>query len=75
MGLRNRLYHHKEACRRWKVFQIRRHNKYFAKKLGAGLQSASSCYWDSTTDGTVVYRFESKTMHAITQVWALALTN
>lgn len=31
------------------------------QKTGAGLQSASSCYWDNQTDGSCTVRWENKT--------------
>ncbi|KAH1010864.1 hypothetical protein HUJ05_005102 [Dendroctonus ponderosae] len=32
------------------------------QKTGAGLHTASSCYWDSATDGTCTVRWENKTI-------------
>ncbi|XP_014256006.1 dynein light chain Tctex-type 1-like [Cimex lectularius] len=43
------------------------------QKNGAGLHSASSCYWDNTTDGSCTVRWENKTMYCIVSVFALAI--
>ncbi|CAH1367122.1 hypothetical protein MTP99_008364 [Tenebrio molitor] len=43
------------------------------QKTGAGLHTASSCYWDSTTDGTCTVRWENKTMYCIVTVFGLAI--
>lgn len=42
------------------------------QKSGAGLQSASSCYWDNQTDGSCTVRWENKTMYCIVSVFGLA---
>ncbi|XP_022650087.1 dynein light chain Tctex-type 1-like isoform X1 [Varroa jacobsoni] len=42
------------------------------QKNGAGLHTASSCYWDNTTDGSCTVRWENKTMYCIVSVFGLA---
>lgn len=41
------------------------------QKNGAGLHTASTCYWDTKTDGSCCVRWENKTMHVIVTVFAL----
>lgn len=41
--------------------------------VGAGLHTAASCWWDSTTDGSRTVRWENKSMLAITTVFGLAM--
>jgi len=43
------------------------------QKTGAGIHTASSCYWDSTSDGSVTVRWENKTMYCIVSVFGLSL--
>lgn len=43
------------------------------QKTGAGLHTAASCYWDSSTDGSRTVRWESKTMYCISTVFGLAM--
>lgn len=43
------------------------------QKTGAGLHTASSCYWDNTTDGSCTVRVENKTMYCIVSVFGLAI--
>lgn len=43
------------------------------QRTGAGLHTASSCYWDSTLDGYAVLRVDLKTMYIIATVFAVAL--
>ncbi|XP_065224708.1 dynein light chain Tctex-type 1 [Planococcus citri] len=43
------------------------------QKNGAGLHSASSCYWDNNTDGSCTVRWENKTMYCIVSVFGLAI--
>lgn len=43
------------------------------QKNGAGLHTASSCYWDNTTDGSCTVRWENKTMYCIVSVFGLAI--
>ena len=40
------------------------------QKNGAGLHTASSCYWDNTTDGKLSQR-QSQCMHSL---WCLGLS-
>jgi dynein light chain Tctex-type 1 len=42
------------------------------QKNGAGLHTASSCFWDSNTDGSCTVRWENKTMYCIVSVFGLA---
>ncbi|RZC40650.1 Tctex-1 domain containing protein [Asbolus verrucosus] len=58
--------------------KLKKHFKYVVtcsimQKTGAGLHTASSCYWDSTTDGTCTVRWENKTMYCIVTVFGLAI--
>lgn len=46
---------------------------FIMQKTGAGLHTASSCYWDNTTDGSCTVRWENKTMYCIVSVFGLAL--
>lgn len=41
------------------------------QKNGAGLHTASTCYWDTKTDGSCSVRWDNATMHAIVTVFAL----
>ncbi|XP_072377584.1 dynein light chain Tctex-type-like [Diabrotica undecimpunctata] len=43
------------------------------QKTGAGLHTASSCYWDSATDGTCTVRWENNTMYCVVTVFGLAI--
>ncbi|CAL4138484.1 unnamed protein product, partial [Meganyctiphanes norvegica] len=43
------------------------------QKNGAGLHTASSCYWDNTTDGSCTVRWENKTMYCIVSVFGLSI--
>ena len=43
------------------------------QKNGAGLHTASSCYWDNTTDGSRTVRWESKSMYCIVTVFGLGI--
>ncbi|XP_052001072.1 dynein light chain Tctex-type 1-like [Xyrauchen texanus] len=43
------------------------------QKNGAGLHTASSCFWDNTTDGSCTLRWENKTMYCIVSVLGLAI--
>ncbi|KAM9840756.1 dynein light chain Tctex-type 1 [Aulostomus maculatus] len=40
---------------------------------GAGLQTATSCFWDSSTDGSCVVKWENKTMCCIVTIFGLAI--
>lgn len=43
------------------------------QKNGAGLHTASSCFWDNTSDGSCTVRWENKTMYCIVSVYGLAI--
>ncbi|CAH8589679.1 unnamed protein product [Dicrocoelium dendriticum] len=43
------------------------------QKSGAGLHTASSCYWDSSTDGSCTVKWENKSMYFIVTVFGLAI--
>lgn len=43
------------------------------QKTGAGLHTASSCYWDGATDGTCTVRWENRSMYCIVSVFGLAI--
>eukprot|EP00047_Mylnosiga_fluctuans_P002830 m.226142 g.226142 ORF g.226142 m.226142 type:complete len:117 (+) comp11378_c0_seq1:33-383(+) len=43
------------------------------QKNGAGLHTASSCYWDNSSDGSCTVRWENKTMYVIISVFGLAI--
>ncbi|CAF0724954.1 unnamed protein product [Adineta steineri] len=43
------------------------------QKNGAGLHTASSCYWDNTTDGSCTVRWENKHLYAIVSVFGLSI--
>ena len=43
------------------------------QRTGAGLQLASSCFWDPKLDGSYVHRFENDTMYIIVNVFGLAI--
>lgn len=41
------------------------------QKNGAGLHTASTCFWDTKSDGSCSVRWDNATMHAIVTVFAL----
>ncbi|XP_039595667.1 dynein light chain Tctex-type 1-like [Polypterus senegalus] len=43
------------------------------QKNGAGLHTASSCFWDNTVDGSCTVRWENKTMYCIVSIFGLAI--
>ncbi|CAO3592947.1 unnamed protein product [Absidia cylindrospora] len=43
------------------------------QKNGAGFYAGSSVYWDNVHDGSASYRHETKTLYAITNVFALSV--
>ncbi|KNC50704.1 dynein light chain Tctex-type 1 [Thecamonas trahens ATCC 50062] len=43
------------------------------QKNGAGLHTASSCYWDNSTDNSCSYKWSNSTMFCITTVFGLAI--
>ncbi|XP_070781545.1 dynein light chain Tctex-type 1 isoform X1 [Enoplosus armatus] len=48
-------------------------NCIIMQKNGAGLQTASSCFWDNSTDGSCAVRWENKSMYCIVSVFGLAI--
>jgi len=60
------------------LMKINRPFKYvvscvIVQKNGAGLHTATSCYWDNTTDGHTTVRWENKSIHCIVQVFGIAI--
>ena len=43
------------------------------QKNGAGLTTASSCFWDKEMDGSCTVRWENKTIYCIVTVFGLAI--
>ncbi|XP_067844451.1 dynein light chain Tctex-type 1-like [Heptranchias perlo] len=43
------------------------------QKNGAGLHTASSCFWDNNADGSCTVRWENKTMFCIVSVFGLGI--
>uniref|UniRef100_A0A2I3HCA2 Dynein light chain Tctex-type 1 n=1 Tax=Nomascus leucogenys TaxID=61853 RepID=A0A2I3HCA2_NOMLE len=43
------------------------------QKNGAGSHTASSCFWDSSTDGSYTVRWENKTMYCIVGAFGLSI--
>lgn len=43
------------------------------QKNGAGLQTASTCFFDSATDGSCAIRWENKSMYCIVNVFGLGI--
>ena len=43
------------------------------QRNGAGLEMASSCYWDGKLDGSFTYKYENKTMYIIVNVFGLSI--
>uniref|UniRef100_A0A8C6R8A9 Dynein light chain Tctex-type 1 n=1 Tax=Nannospalax galili TaxID=1026970 RepID=A0A8C6R8A9_NANGA len=43
------------------------------QKNGAGLHTASSCFWDSSTGGGCTMRWENKTMYCIASAFGLSI--
>ena len=43
------------------------------QKNGAGLVTASSCFWDKEMDGSCTVRWENKTIYCIVTVFGLAI--
>jgi len=41
------------------------------QRNGAGLHTASTCYWDTKTDGSCSVRWDNAQIHAIVTVFAL----
>ncbi|CAD5206273.1 unnamed protein product [Bursaphelenchus okinawaensis] len=42
--------------------------------LGAGLNVSSTCYWDKNTDHTFAYRWESRAVIAVCNVYAISMS-
>ncbi|KAI8803438.1 Tctex-1 [Cladochytrium replicatum] len=85
--IQNAAYHHNKVAQ-WnsnivelclkKLTQLNKPFKYIVtctvmQKNGAGLHAASSAFWDSTTDGSTTYKYDSKTMYVIVSVFGLAI--
>uniref|UniRef100_A0A3Q2VKN3 Dynein light chain Tctex-type 1b n=3 Tax=Haplochromini TaxID=319058 RepID=A0A3Q2VKN3_HAPBU len=43
------------------------------QKNGAGMQTASTCFWDNSTDGSCTVRWENKSVYCIVSVFGLAI--
>ncbi|XP_050515181.1 dynein light chain Tctex-type 1-like [Diabrotica virgifera virgifera] len=43
------------------------------QRTGAGLHTASACYWDSVTDGTCTVRWENNDIYCVVTVFGLAV--
>nr|XP_055240189.1 dynein light chain Tctex-type 1-like [Gorilla gorilla gorilla] len=43
------------------------------QKNGAGSYTATSCFWDSSTDGSYTVRWENKTMYCIVGAFGLSI--
>jgi hypothetical protein len=43
------------------------------QKNGAGLHTATSCFWDNTTDGSATLRWENKSMYCVVTVFGLSI--
>uniref|UniRef100_A0A3Q4HUM0 Dynein light chain Tctex-type 1 n=1 Tax=Neolamprologus brichardi TaxID=32507 RepID=A0A3Q4HUM0_NEOBR len=43
------------------------------QKNGAGMQTASTCFWDNSTDGSCAVRWENKSVYCIVSVFGLAI--
>eukprot|EP00761_Pharyngomonas_kirbyi_P014124 gb/GECH01014154.1/.p1 GENE.gb/GECH01014154.1/~~gb/GECH01014154.1/.p1 ORF type:complete len:113 (+),score=21.03 gb/GECH01014154.1/:1-339(+) len=48
-------------------------NCVIMQKNGAGFHMSNSCYWDSSSDGTITHRFENKNLYCITTVYGVSL--
>ncbi|KXS09959.1 Tctex-1 [Gonapodya prolifera JEL478] len=85
--LQNQAYHHGKVAQ-WnsnvveqalkKLSGLNKPFKYVVTCLimqrnGAGLHCASSCYWDNATDGSATFKYESKTMYVIVNVYGMSL--
>ena len=61
-----------------KLTQLQKPFKYIVsciimQKNGAGLHTASSCFWDNQTDGSCTVRTEYKSMFCIVTVFGLGI--
>ncbi|KAI9188227.1 hypothetical protein H9P43_002618 [Blastocladiella emersonii ATCC 22665] len=85
--VQNNPYHHQkvgqwntnivEQCLK-KLSGLNKPYKYITtclimQKNGAGLHCANSCYWDVQSDGSATYKFESKTMYVIVNVFGVSI--
>ncbi|KAJ3337706.1 Dynein light chain Tctex-type [Gonapodya sp. JEL0774] len=85
--LQNQAYHHGKVGQ-WnsnvveqalkKLSGLNKPFKYVVTCLimqrnGAGLHCASSCFWDNSTDGSATFKYESKTMYVIVNVYGMSL--
>ncbi|TNJ27447.1 Dynein light chain [Giardia muris] len=43
------------------------------QKTGAGLHTACSAYWDTTTDGVAIVRWENRALYCVVTVFGVAL--
>ncbi|XP_053560601.1 dynein light chain Tctex-type 3 isoform X1 [Bombina bombina] len=43
------------------------------QRRGAGLHTASSSFWDNTTDGSCTVRWENRTIYCVVNVFAVAI--
>nr|CAH8822992.1 unnamed protein product [Trichobilharzia regenti] len=43
------------------------------QKNGAGLQAASACYWDASTDGYYTLKWENKSMYCFVTIFGMAI--
>ncbi|KAH3761682.1 flagellar inner arm dynein light chain Tctex1 [Pelomyxa schiedti] len=43
------------------------------QKNGAGLHTASACFWDTSSDASVTHRWENKSIYCITTVYGLSI--
>ncbi|KAL0245289.1 hypothetical protein GEMRC1_009368 [Eukaryota sp. GEM-RC1] len=45
----------------------------FTQKTGAGFHTASSAFWDSTTDGSAIVQYENNHLRVVVTVFGLAI--
>ncbi|KAM9328789.1 dynein light chain Tctex-type 1-like [Pholidichthys leucotaenia] len=43
------------------------------QKTGAGLHTANSCYWDTSTDRSCTVKWEGRTMYCVVSVFAISI--
>uniref|UniRef100_A0A914VTN3 Dynein light chain Tctex-type 1 n=1 Tax=Plectus sambesii TaxID=2011161 RepID=A0A914VTN3_9BILA len=43
------------------------------QKNGAGLHIASSCFWDNSTDGSCMVRWENKSLYCVVSIFGCAI--
>ena len=61
-----------------KLTQLQKPFKYIVtciimQKNGAGMHTASSCFWDNQTDGSCTTRWDGKTMYCVVTVFGLGI--